>query len=50
MVTIVSFYNISQNKSKLSYDDNLTPKEIIEDLNKGQLLPQISNGKKHGKS
>ncbi|CEF65977.1 Ubiquitin-associated domain/translation elongation factor EF-Ts, N-terminal and UBA-like domain and Ubiquitin-associated/translation elongation factor EF1B, N-terminal, eukaryote domain-containing protein [Strongyloides ratti] len=47
MVTIVSFYNISQNKSKLSYDDNLTPKEIIEDLNKGQLLPQISNGRKH---
>uniref|UniRef100_A0A0K0DYX0 UBA domain-containing protein n=1 Tax=Strongyloides stercoralis TaxID=6248 RepID=A0A0K0DYX0_STRER len=47
MVMIVSFNNISQNKSKLSYDDNLTPKEIIEDLDKGQLLPQINGGRRH---
>uniref|UniRef100_A0A0N5BIY1 UBA domain-containing protein n=1 Tax=Strongyloides papillosus TaxID=174720 RepID=A0A0N5BIY1_STREA len=47
MVSVISFHNISQKDSKLTYDDNLTPKEIIEDLSKGQLLPQIGNGKKH---
>uniref|UniRef100_A0A0N4ZMJ0 UBA domain-containing protein n=1 Tax=Parastrongyloides trichosuri TaxID=131310 RepID=A0A0N4ZMJ0_PARTI len=47
MVTILLFFPISSDNPKIIYDDNLTPKEIIEDLNKGQLLPQLTNGKKH---